>query len=133
MGRTQVLLAGECASPHSCIAQRLEQWGADCSFARSSAEMCELVVEHIFDLIISGMTLKDGSVWRAVPLLEDSNSTMYCFHPIEDGCLWIKVVDRGRACWGAPALRPREFGRLLQQILKGERSVSVSGCHSPET
>jgi hypothetical protein len=125
MGRTKVLLAGECASPYSSIAQHLAQWGADCNFASTCTEMCELVVQHTFDLILSGTTLMDGSVWRVVPLLEGSYSTMYCSYPIEDSCLWIKVVDRGRACLGAPALRPREFGPLLRRILKGEPSVSA--------
>ena len=123
--KSKVLLVGECANPHCNIAQRLARWDADCCFASSSEEVCELLTQETFDLIISDTTLTNGTAWRVVPLLEGSSSTLFCSHPIEDSCLWIKVVDRGQVCWGAPALRPREFGRLLKRMLNGENSLST--------
>jgi hypothetical protein len=53
MTKLRVLLLGECASPHSPIAQRLATWDVDCQFANSYSEARELFKHHAFRLVIS--------------------------------------------------------------------------------
>ena len=126
MGKPRVLLVGECGNPHSQIAERLACWDADCQFAKCYTEARDLLKKRTFELVISGTRLMDGSVWQVIPLLQGSPATFFWSHPVEDSCLWIKFVDRGEVCWGAPTLRPREFGHFLRRILKDESSVSMS-------
>ena len=121
MTRLNVLLVGECARPHSHIAQRLASWNAECQFATTYSEASELFKRETFRLVISGTIIKDGSA-SVIPLLERSPTTLFCSHPIEDSCLWIRVMDKGNVCWDVPALRPGEFGRLVRQPLTGEYS-----------
>ena len=58
MHKLKVLLVGECASPHSPIAQRLATWDVDCQFANSYSEARELFKHHAFRLVISGTNLE---------------------------------------------------------------------------
>jgi hypothetical protein len=120
MTRLKVLLVGECARPHSHIAQRLASWNAECQFATTYSEASELFKRETFRLVISGTNVKNGS--SLISLLAGSPTTVFCSHPIEDSCLWIKVMDKGNVCWDAPALRPNEFGRLVRQVLTGDYS-----------
>jgi hypothetical protein len=82
-----------------------------------------VVGQQSFELVISEMNLVDGSALRMSPLLEGSRSSLFCFHPVRDSCLWIPIVERGQICWGAPALRPNEFGRVLRRALTEGRTV----------
>lgn len=84
MGKPEVLLAGEPANPHSDLAQRLAHWGAQCNFASSLEEVCKLLSERTFDLVICEATLLGGSALRAVPLLTGLPTTLFCSFPIED-------------------------------------------------
>lgn len=126
MHRTSVLLVGESLNQYSDLARRLTSWGGDCRFVASYKQVYALPGQQTFELVISGMNLVDGSVLRLIPLLEGTPSSLFCFHPIEDSCLWIPIVERGQICWRAPALRPSEFGRVLRRALTEECTVSVS-------
>jgi PleD family two-component response regulator len=61
MGRPAVLLAGGSANPYSELAQRLSCWGAQCNFANSWEEVCKLLDERSFDLVICEANLPGGS------------------------------------------------------------------------
>jgi hypothetical protein len=126
MGRPNILLVGESLNQYSYLAQRLTSWGGECRFATSYKEVSALLGQQTFELVISGMNLVDGSALRMIPLLEGCPSSLFCFHPIEDSCLWIPIVERGQICWGAPALRPSEFGRVSRRAITEGRTVSVS-------
>jgi hypothetical protein len=115
-------------SQYSHLARRLTSWGTGCQFAISYKEVCALLGQQTFELVISGMRLVNGSALRMIPLLEGSSSSLFCFHPVQDSCLWIPIVEGGQVCWGAPVLHPGEFGRLLRRTLTEERTVSVSGA-----
>ena len=91
----KVLLVGECASPHSQIAQRLASWNAECQFATTYSEASELLKHETFRLVISGPNLRNGSA-SLIPLLEGFPTTPFCSHSIEDSCLWIRVMRRER-------------------------------------
>jgi hypothetical protein len=132
MHRTNVFLVGESLNQHSYLSRRLTSWGGECRFVTSDKQVCALLGQQTFELVISGMNLVDGSALRMIPLLEGSPSSLFCFHPIEDSCLWIPIVERGQICWRAPALRPSEFGRVLRRVLTEGRAVSVPERRRPE-
>ena len=45
---------------------------------------------------------------------------LVCSYPVDDSCLWIRVLDKGNVSRDAPALRPSDFGRLLREVFNGE-------------
>ena len=119
MSKLKVLLIGECAHPRSHVAQRLVNWDADCQFANSYSEASKLLKRHAFRLVISGTNPKNDSA-ALIHLLEGSPTTLFCSYPIQDSCLWIRILDNGNVCWDAPALRPSDFGQLLRQVLNSD-------------
>jgi hypothetical protein len=118
MARPEVLIGGEPANPHSVLAQHLARWGAQCSFANSCQKVCEFLGERRFHLVVCEATLADGSVLRAIPLLASSSATLFCSFPVEDSCLWIRMVEEGRVCRRPSVWRPHEFGRVLREALE---------------
>jgi len=132
MERPKVLLVGESLNQYSRLAGLLTKWGGECRFATSHEEACALLGQQTFELVISEMHPMDGSALRLIPLLEGSPTSLFCFHAIEDSCLWMPVVERGQNCWGAPALRPSAFARVLRRALNEGCAISVSEQRMPE-
>jgi hypothetical protein len=120
MGRPEVLLIGEFASPDSELAQRLAAWGAQCNFANSWEQICKLLGERSFDLVVCEGNLGGDYAVRAVPLLVGSPTTLFYSFPVEDSCLWIQVLEKGCTCAKPHAWRPDEFAQLVRQALKDE-------------
>ena len=131
MGRSNVLLVGKSLNPYSCLARRLTSWGGECRFASSYKEVCNWLRQQTFELVISEMHPMDGSALRITPLLEGSPTSLFCFLPVQDSCLWIPILERGQICLGAPALWPNEFGRVLWRVLNEGRAVSASEPRTP--
>ena len=77
-----VLRVGESLNQYSCLTQRLTSWGGECRFATAHKEVCALLGQQTFELVISGMNLVVGSADE--PLLEGSPSSLFCFDPIQD-------------------------------------------------
>ena len=120
-----VLLVGKSANEYSLLEQRLTNWGGKCRFAISRQEARKLLIEEAIGLVISEMNLVDGSALRLMPLLENSPTSLYSFHPTSNGCLWIPMVEKGKICWGAPTLRPGEFALFLRRTLAEQRTIPV--------
>lgn len=101
----KVLLVGECASPHSQIAQRLASWNAECQFAATYSEAFELLKHETFRLVINGTDIKNGS--SLTSLLEGSPTTLFCSHSIELAVcrskLWIREMFVGMRQHCGPA------------------------------
>lgn len=117
MATIKILLVGEDLNQHSQLAQRLASWGAERQYASSCSQACALLKEQAFDLVISLLTLTDGSASQMIPLLEGSPATLFCSQPVAIGCWWLPVIERGKLCWGAPGLRAKEFGELLYRMV----------------
>jgi hypothetical protein len=113
----KILLVGEDLNQNSQLAQRLASWGAERQYASSCSQACALLKEQAFDLVISLLTLTDGSASQMIPLLEGSPATLFCSQPVAIGCWWLPVIEKGRLCWGAPGLRAKEFGELLHRMV----------------
>ena len=111
----RVLLLGESEKGSSFLARFLEQRGCHCWFASSTEEGLTLFGRYKFHLVLSTRPLRQANSMVA-RLGESSCSVFYC-QPVEDGCWWLPLVDHGRKCLGAPALRPSEFVSALGQIV----------------
>jgi hypothetical protein len=61
--------------------------------------------------------LPDGTAFQFIPALLGTNATMFFSTAVEDSCLWMTAVIRGKDCSVEPAMRPREFTVLLDKIL----------------
>ena len=133
MGRSKILLVGKSLNQYSQLARRLASWGGECRFASSDKEGCGWLRQQTCELVISEMHPMDGSALRMIPLIEGSPSSLFCFLPIEDSCLWIPIVEKGQICLGAPALWPNEFRRVLWRVLSEGRTVSASEPEIPES
>jgi DNA-binding NtrC family response regulator len=82
MSRPNVLLVGESLNQHSLLAQRLASWGDECQFAISHKDVCALIGQQTFELVISEMNLVDGSALRMSPLFEGTTTSLFCSYPI---------------------------------------------------
>jgi len=68
-----------------------------------------------FDLILGGQgCLREI---HRLPGLVGSRATVFYVFPVEDSCWWLPALQHGVDCFGAPALRPKEFSAQLKQIL----------------
>jgi len=120
----KILLVGQQDAELSFLAEYLRQRDCQCFAATSCKEVAELLTvappAPDFALVLSQTILPDGNCDKMLALLAGTNATLFFFHPVFDSCWWIPALDCGRPCWGAPALRPREFSALLDEFL-GQR------------
>jgi len=112
----RVLLLGECAREASHLLWHLGQRGCHCCFAASAAEAVALLHQYKFHLILGTSPVHQAT--RMVSLLGRSKCSVFCAYPVEQGCWWLPLMNGGKKCFGAPALRPSEFAGVLDQKLK---------------
>lgn len=99
------------------LSQRLEDGGSLCRRARSIAHARSLLAGETFDLVLSRMRLPDGSSRLLIPLLIDSEASLFCAQAMNDECWWHLAVYRGHNCWGmANPMRSEEFAFLLEEL-----------------
>jgi hypothetical protein len=72
-----------------------------------------------FALVLSPMRLRDSSLFPLIGLLDGSGITLFYFHAVEDGCLWLPALRRGQKCFGSSAMRPSEFVAALDDVIEG--------------
>jgi hypothetical protein len=116
----RVLLLGESAKASSHLLWHMEKRGCRCWFATSAEQGVALFNKHRFHLILSTNPVRQAT--RLISLLGQSNCSVFCAHPVENGCWWLPVMNAGQECLGAPALRPREFVGVLDQTLNEIRA-----------
>jgi hypothetical protein len=85
----------------------------------SSEEGVSLFREHKFRLILSVSSIKTAR--RAISFLGRSDCSVFHALPVEKSCWRLPLMRNGHACLGAPALRPSQFARALDQILQEVR------------
>lgn len=99
-----VLLVGETARSSLHVLQWLKRRGCHSQLAQSYRDACNLMVCTQFDLVLSQYQLPDRT---AFPLLEW----------VEDGSLWLKMLERGKRCVGAPVLRSNDLKNTVASAL----------------
>lgn len=113
----RVLLVDENLTGMSYVATYLKNLGCLCSFAHSIQEACTVLVREKFNLVLSKFVLPGGGSHELVAQLAGSKGSLFYSFALEDSCLWIPRVCEGKECWGAPALRPREFASTLKDLV----------------
>jgi CheY-like chemotaxis protein len=142
--RPKVLLIGETSQRSSYLAKRLQGRGCECEFALSYQEACWLLRAQDFDLVLSPMRLRDGSLFALIALLDGSGITLFYSHAVEDGCWWLPALRHGQNCFGSSALRPSAFVAALDDAIeeicfraamerKSQQSVAPQLPGSPAT
>jgi response regulator RpfG family c-di-GMP phosphodiesterase len=112
-----VLLVGERFHVGAqALTERLRRSGFRCHFAGTMQVALEFLKSRGVDVVISEMHLSDGSGVGLVATLAGLPVTAFLCVPVEDSCLWLPAIDRGRDCWGREMLRPPDFARALEEL-----------------
>jgi len=125
-----VLLIGETARSSSNLLEWFERRGSRCQFSRSYGDACHLIRSTQFDLVLSEYALPDRNAFPLLDHLEGSSATLFFSARVEDGALWLKMLERGRRCVGAPIVRssdlPKALGTLLDAAFEPYEKETVS-------
>jgi hypothetical protein len=70
-----------------------------------------------FDLVLSQYQLPDRTAFPLLDRLVGSPATLFFCARVEDGSLWLKMLDRGNRCLGAPLLRSDDLTKALCTVL----------------
>ena len=117
-----VLVAGESAKSFLQLLLWLYERGCRCHFAASYRDALNLVSSIQFDLVLSQYQLWDRTAFPLIGRLAGSPATLFLSTQVEDGSLWLKMLERGEHCVGAPLLRSNELIAALAKVLGDEGS-----------
>jgi hypothetical protein len=120
------------ADVRGCFPGRFGELECAYETVHSFREAVALMRARPFDLVLSDLDLPDGKGSRLIPCLLGKEASLFFSVEVEDGCWWLTGVVRGESHWGAEALRPREFLRLLDSILVDSTSSASPGLDSQE-
>jgi CheY-like chemotaxis protein len=112
-----VLLVGESVRRSPQLVQWLERRGCNCRFAPSYRDACNVISRRQFDLVLSQYQLPDRTAFPLLDRLVGSPATLFFCARVEDGSLWLKMLDRGNRCVGAPLLRSDDLTEALGTVL----------------
>ena len=120
MGRKpiMVLLVGETARSSLEFLLWLYKRGCRCHFATSYRDACSLISRTQFDLVLSQYQLPDRTVFPLLDWLEGSSATVFFSTRVEDGSLWLKMLERGKRCVGAPLVRSTDLTKAIDALLE---------------
>ena len=121
-----ILLVGESAGRSSRLFQWLARRSCNCQFATSYRDACDLISRTAFDLVLSQYQLPDRTAFPLLEWLAGSHATLLFSARVEDGFLWLKMLERGRRCVGAPAMRSNALIATLDQVLMNGQAPGYS-------
>ena len=113
-----VLLVGQNWHSAQALSERLQGWGFRCHLAGNMRAACDLLGSHSVDLVLSNAHLSDGTGFGLLAALDGLPVTAFLCLPVEDSCFWLPAIDGGKDCLGLPALRPSEFARVLDGMVR---------------
>ena len=119
-----VLLAGDGPQVFSLSRGQLESKGCRCHCAKSQRGLEELLNQKQFDIVLTTHRIEGNSTDWLGAALSGSRATLFYALPVEVGCWWVPVLRVGAECFGAPALRPREFSDALDKLVEEIRGSS---------
>ena len=121
-----VLLVGESVRRSQQLVQWLERRGCNCRFAPSYRDACNVISRRQFDLVLSQYQLPDRTAFPLLEWLAGSRATLLFSARVENGFLWLKMLERGERCVGVPTLRSSSLIAALNQVLTSTPSASAS-------
>ena len=123
--KIRVLLVGDSPQLYYFYQKHLERNGCECEFAECERVAWEMLGQHKFDLVLSLHTSRGTGRPSLAVLLSGSRTTLFYALRVEVGCWWVPLLRLGEECFGAPALRPREFANALDEVLKEIRAAAA--------
>jgi hypothetical protein len=124
--KVRVLLVGNSADVFSSCRRRLELNGCYCEFAECERDVWNVLKQRQFDIVLSVHRGRSTHTESLGALLSGSRSTLFYALPIEKGCWWVPILKVGEECFGAPALRPAEFAKALDEAIEQIKAGSAS-------
>ena len=112
-----VLLVGEALENFPQLLRWLYSRGCRCQLVQSYLDACNLTSCTQFDLVLSQYQLPDRTAFPLLDRLAGSPATLFFSARVEDGFLWLKMLDRGNRCVGAPLLRSDDLTEALGTVL----------------
>lgn len=112
-----VLVAGETAKSFLQLLLWLYERGCRCHFETSYRDALNLVSSTKFDLVLSEYQLRDRTAFPLIDRLAGSPATLLLSTQVEDGSLWLKMLERGEHCVGAPLVRSNDLIGALKKVL----------------
>lgn len=128
--KPRVLLIGKNERGSSYLSIEMSKRGCACSSACSCREAFLLLSTQKFDLVLSPTSLRDGSLYSLMRLLEGSDTTVFYSCPVEDGFWWLPALRCGRKCFGSIALRRCQFTVLLDETIEEIRSAASAAAEN---
>ena len=116
-GTVEVLLVADGPQVFSLSQRHLERKACRCHFARSQRGLGEFLNQKQFDIVLTMHRIEGRSTDWLGAALSGSRTTLFYALPFEVGCWWVPVLRVGAECFGDPALRPREFFNVLNEIV----------------
>lgn len=95
-----VLVVGETAKSFLQLLLWLYERGCRCHLATSYRDALNLVSTTQFDLVLSQYELRDRTAFPLIDRLAGSPATLFFSTQLEDGSLWLKMLERGQHCVG---------------------------------
>jgi CheY-like chemotaxis protein len=92
-----------------------------CLTVSTLGEIHEIIGSRKFDLILSNYQLPDGTGFALIDRFRDCPVSLFVSHQVENGSIWLPGILRGIRCWGAAALKPQAFARLLADLISETR------------
>jgi hypothetical protein len=129
----RVLLVGD--SPQSFFFHRkhLERNGCECEVAECDRTAWEMLGHRQFDLVLSLHPSRGTSSPSLGILLSGSPTTLFYALRVEVGYWWVPILRLGEECFGAPVVRPSEFAKALDEVLKEIRTEATWSANSVRT
>ena len=122
----KVLLITDNPRGSSYLTERLVKHGCGCDFAGSLGEAASRIRANVYDLVLSATRLHDGGAFPLMDLLEGSDTTLFYFHPVEEGCWWLPGLRHGRKCYGSSAFRQSDFVPILDGAIDEVRAAQTT-------
>lgn len=114
----KVLLVGQTAHSSLRLVQWLEDRACQCHFAGSCKDACACFSRIRFDFVLSHYELPDRRAYPILKRLIGSTTTLFFSVAVENGCLWVPTLTRGKRWHASSALRPIEFADILGKALE---------------
>jgi DNA-binding NtrC family response regulator len=111
----------------------LRKRGCEIALASSCKEVQRMLRERHYDLVLSEFMLSDGTAYQLMSCLRGTDTMMFFFNVVEQGCWWINAISEGQDHSDGPGMRPEEFKILLDEILfdRHLRNANQRRCRPP--
>jgi hypothetical protein len=120
--KLKALLIGWSSGGCSSLSWRLKKQECDCLSAICYQEVCWLLHNRCFDLVLSPIIFNCNCLFPLVAQLDGSGTTLFFSQAMEDGCWWLPALRLGANCVGSAALRHSESIPALDQTIREIRS-----------